>query len=141
MGYGLEILEWLLRLFGVFWMAGGIFTFRTARQLDAIDIALEALTRVKEDKLINRFLFIGSILTFCSGLGLFLLTRWVLIPITLLVGSQLIYFQLKHQRMEVAMTDEERAEAKVNPSTIRAFWVSVGVAIAAAQAYNLGLLK
>ena len=137
----LKILEWLLRLFGVFWMAGGIFAFRMARQLDAIDIALEALTRVKEDKLINRFLFIGSILTFCSGLGLFLLTRWVLIPITLLVGSQLIHFQLEHQRMEVAKTEEERTEAKVNPSTIRAFWISVGVAIAAALAYNLGLLK
>jgi hypothetical protein len=137
----LIILEWFLRLFGLFWMAGGILAFRMARLLNTIDNAVEALTQVKEDKLTNRFLFIGSILTFLSGLGLFILTRWALIPITLLVGSQLIYFQLKQQRMEVAKTEEEKEEARVNPSTIRAFWVSVGVAIASAMAYSVGLLK
>lgn len=137
----LKILEWLLRLFGVFWMVGGILAFRMARLMNTIDNAIETLTQVKEDKLTNHFLFIGAILTFSSGLGLFLWTRWALIPITLLIGSQLIYFQLKHQRMEVAKTEEEREEARVTPETIRAFWVSVGVAIATLIALRLGLLN
>lgn len=137
----LKILEWLLRLFGVFWMVGGILAFRMARLMNTIDNAIETLTQVKEDKLTNHFLFIGAILTFSSGLGLFLWTRWALIPITLLIGSQLIYFQLKQQRMEVAQTEEEREEARVTPQTIRAFWVSVGVAIATLIGLRLGLLN
>ncbi len=90
-------LELTLQLFGLFWMVGGVFTFRQTQMADLNDNALEALTQEKEDRLINRFLFIGSILTFLSGLGLFALSHWALIPIFILVGSQLVYFTIKQQ--------------------------------------------
>jgi hypothetical protein len=134
-------LELTLQLFGLFWMVGGVFTFRQAQMADLIDKALEALTQQKEDRLINRFLLIGSILTFLSGLGLFALSRWALIPILLLVGSQVVYFIVKQQRMKVAKTAEEKEEAQVNPSTLNAFRVSVGVAIASTISLKLGLLR
>jgi hypothetical protein len=130
-----------LRVFGLFWMVGGVYTFQQARQSDAIDTVLEALTQSKEDRLTNRFLYIGSVFTFFSGLGLAILSRWVLIPLSLLVGSQLIYFRLKQQRRLSAQTEEQRLDAKVYPSTVNAFWVSVGVAIAALISLRLGLLK
>jgi len=136
-----NFLEIPLRAFGLFWMLGGVYTFQQARQSDAIDTALEALTQSKEDKLTNYFLYIGSILTFFSGLGLAILTRWVLIPLSLLVGSQLVYFRLKHQRRLSAQTEEQRLDAKIYPATVNAFWVSVGVAIAALIGLKLGLLK
>lgn len=134
-------LELALQLFGLFWMVGGVFTFRQAQMADLIDNALESLTQEKENRLINRFLFIGSILTFLSGLGLFTLSKWVLIPIFLLVGSQLVYFMIKQQQMKLAKTEEEREEAQINPSTLNAFWVSVAVAIASVISFKLGLLR
>jgi hypothetical protein len=130
-----------LRSFGLVWMIGGVYTFQQARQSDAIDTVLEALTQSKEDKLTNRFLYIGSVLTFSSGLGLVILSRWVLLPLGLLVGSQLVYFRLKQQRRFSAQTEEQKLDAKVYPSTVNAFWVSVGVAIAALVGLKLGLLK
>jgi hypothetical protein len=123
-------LELTLQLFGLFWMVGGVFTFRQTQMADLNDNALEALTQEKEDRLINRFLFIGSILTFLSGLGLFALSHWALIPIFILVGSQLVYFMVKQKRMKLAKIEEEKEEAQINPSTLNAFRVSVGVAIA-----------
>jgi hypothetical protein len=136
-----RFLEIALQVFGLFWMVGGVFTFRQAQMANLIDHALEALTLEKEDRLINQFLFLGSILTFFSGLGLFALSQWALIPIFLLVGSQLVYFMIKQQRLKLAKTDEEREEAQINPSTLNAFRVSVVVAIASVISLKLGLLR
>lgn len=129
---GIQILELGLRTFGWFWMIGGIFAFRQAQMAELIDNALDALSEdTKEDRLINRFLFIGSILTFLSGLGLALLSQWTIIPVYLLVLSQLIYFAIKLRRYRLAKTPAERLEATVNQPTINAFIVSLVVAIAA----------
>ncbi|AFY73189.1 hypothetical protein Syn7502_01079 [Synechococcus sp. PCC 7502] len=137
----LPILEWSLRIFGLFWMVGGVFALRQARYANVIDDALEALTYTKQNRLINRFLFIGSILTFCSGLGLLIMSRWVLLPQGLLIGSQLIYFTIQQQRRRQAQTEEEMIEAQVKPATINAFIVSVVVAIASVVSLILGLLR
>ncbi len=138
---GFVILESLLRCFGLFWIVGGVFAFRQAQMADLIDNALDALTQTKEDRLINRFLYIGAILTFLSGLGLVVMSRWALIPVGLLVGSQLVYFGIKYQRLKSAKTDDERLEATINPATLNAFVVSVVIAIALLISSKLGLLK
>jgi len=137
----LKFLEWVLQVFGLLWMVGGVFAFRQAQMADLIDNALESLTLEKEDRLINRFLFIGAILTFLSGLGLLLLSKWVLIPIIPLVGSQLIYFGIEQQRRKSAKTEDEWEEAEINPATVNAFWVSVVVTIASLISLKLGLLR
>jgi len=138
---GFVILESLLRCFGLFWIVGGVFAFRQAQMADLIDNALDALTLTKEDRLINRFLYIGAILTFLSGLGLVVMSHWALIPVGLLVGSQLVYFGIKYQRLKSAKTDDERLEATINPATLNAFVVSVVIAIALLISLKLGLLK
>ncbi|GEM_PF-1160694 len=137
----LRIIELTLQVFGLFWMVGGVVAFRQAQMSDLIDNALEALTQNKEDRLINQFLYLGSILTFFSGLGLLVRSRWVLISLGLLIASQLVYFKIKHQCMSIAKTEEERLEATVNNSTFNAFIVSIIVAIAALISLKLGLLK
>jgi len=138
---GFVILESLLRCFGLFWIVGGVFAFRQAQMADLIDNALDASTQTKEDRLINRFLYIGAILTFLSGLGLVVMSRWALIPVGLLVGSQLVYFGIKYERLKSAKTDDERLEATINPATLNAFVVSVVIAIALLISLKLGLLK
>lgn len=70
-------LEWLLRIFGAFWMIGGAVTFHQALQASLMDSALEAITQEKEDRLVSRFLFVSALLTLLSGIGLALARRWV----------------------------------------------------------------
>lgn len=135
------LLEWLLRSFGAFWIFGGALTVQKARQAYFIDTALEAITQKKEDRLVSRFLFIGGILTLLSGVGLALASRWALIPLGLLIGSQGIYFAIQNQRFAQAKTDEDQEEARIAPTTRNAFKLSMLVAIAALVAERIGVLR
>ncbi|WP_338430277.1 hypothetical protein [Synechococcus elongatus] len=135
------LLTWGLRLFGGFWLVGGLLALQKARQAYLIDNFLEALSNEKEDRLTSRFLLIGSLLTLFSGAGLLISTQWVLIPLALLVLSQLVYFRIKELRFQQATNDEERSDATVQPSTENAFIVSLVVAIAAFLCWRLGGLR
>lgn len=120
---------------------GGLLALRQAHQAHLMDNFLEALSQEKEDRLTSRFLLIGSLLTLFSGAGLMLSSQWVLIPLALLVLSQLVYFRLKEQRFQQATNEEERLDATVQPSTENAFIVSLVVAIAAFLCWRLGGLR
>lgn len=135
------LLEWALRLFGLFWIMGGAFTLRQARQSRFMDVVLEQLTQEREDPLVTRFLWLGGILTILSGVGLAIASRWGLIPLGLLVASQAIYFRLKQRRFAGAKTEDEREEARITPSTRNAFAISGGVTALALMGVHLGVLR
>lgn len=135
------LLEWLLRIFGVFWILGGALTLQQARQANLMDTALEAITQKPEDRLVSRFLWIGGGLTLLSGVGLALASRWVLLPLALLLVSQGVYFAIQSRRFDRAQTDEVREEAQIAPATRNAFVVSVVVAIVAWLSVKLGILR
>ena len=130
-----------LRLFGGFWIVGGLLTFRAARQSLFIDHVLESLSQEPEDRLVSHFLLLSAILTFLTGLGLCLARRWSLIPLGVLVVSQPFYFHLKTERFEQAQTEEERENYRIQPSTRNAFWVSVVLFVCALGAERMGLLR
>lgn len=131
-------LEWLLRGFGAFWIVGSGVAFHKARETALIDHVLGAISGTPEDPLVRRFLFVGSVLTLFSGMGLVLATSWALLPLVLLVGSQLIYFGLMRRKLARARTEEEREEARVQASTHRAFKLSVALTLATGAAVWLG---
>ncbi|BBE50683.1 hypothetical protein OYT1_ch1123 [Ferriphaselus amnicola] len=131
-------LEWLLRGFGAFWIVGSGIAFHKAREAALMDQVLGALAGTPEDPLVTRFLFVGSVLTLFSGMGLVLATAWALLPLVLLVSSQLIYFGLMRRKLARARTEEEREEARVQASTRRAFKLSVALTLAAGVAVWLG---
>jgi hypothetical protein len=134
-------LQWLLRLFGAFWIVGGILTFRAARQSSFIDTVLEAISQTKEDRLLSRFLWLSAVLTTLSGVALVLASPWVFAPLTLLILSQILYFRLQSQRFQRAQTEEEREEARVKPATVNAFKVCWGVAALAGLGWYVGALR
>ena len=134
-------LEWLLRIFGVFWMIGGAVTFHQALQASFMDSALEAITQEKEDRLVSRFLFVSALLTLLSGIGLALARRWVLLPLALLTLSQFVYFAIQRKRFTQAKTEEEREEARIASATRNAFGVSLVVLSAALIGLGLGVLR
>lgn len=131
-------LEWTLRGFGAFWIVGSGIAFHKARESALMDRVLEGISGTPEDPLVTRFLFVGSLLTLFSGMGLVLATAWALLPLALLVGSQLVYFGLMRRRWTRARTDDEREEAQVQPSTRRAFRLSVALTLATGVAVWLG---
>lgn len=130
-----------LRLFGVFWIIGGISAFQAARQCFFIDTALEALSQKPEDRLVSYFLFSGSALTFLTGLGLCLGHRWSLIPLTVLILSQLLYFYVRTKQFEQAQTEEARQDYRIQPSTWNAFWVSIVLFGIVLGSERMGLLR
>ncbi|MEP0872376.1 hypothetical protein NDA01_21410 [Trichocoleus desertorum AS-A10] len=134
-------LEWLLRCFGVFWVLGGALTMQKARQAHFLDTALEAITQEKEDRLVSRFIFIGGILTLLSGVGLAFASRWALIPLGLLTGSQVLYFAIQNRRFTQAKTEEDQEEARIAPTTRNAFKLTVVVVIVALVAERSGILR
>ncbi|HIK04572.1 MAG TPA: hypothetical protein IGS40_07630 [Trichormus sp. M33_DOE_039] len=134
-------LKWSLRIFGAFWVIGGVFTLQQAQQANFIDNALELITQEKEDRLASRFLFFIALLTLLSGVGLVALSRWVLLPLSLLILLQAVYFAIQRQRFVQAKTDVERNDAQIAPSTRNAFIVSLIVTIAALIGFKFGVLQ
>jgi hypothetical protein len=134
-------LKWSLRIFGAFWVVGGVFTLQQAIQANFIDNALELITQEKEDRLVSRFLLLISISTLLTGVGLVAVSRWVFIPLGLLILLQIVYFAIQRQRFLQAQTDEERSQAQIAPATRNAFIVSLVVAIASLVAWKLGILQ
>ena len=135
------VLEWLLRLFGGFWILGGLLTLQQARQANFFDTALEKITQKPEDRLVTRFLWIVGSFTLCSGLGLALASRWAILPLSLLLLVQGVYFAIQSRRFDRAETDEAREDARISSATRNALGVSVGVAIIAFIAVKLGILR
>jgi hypothetical protein len=130
-----------LRLFGAFWIFGGILTFQAARESLFMDQILDALNPKKEDRLLSYFLLLSSFLTICTGGALLLARAWALLPLGILIASQIVYFAIQKYRFNNARTEIDRDMAKVNPATINAFKVCWGVAIAAGLGGRMGALK
>lgn len=131
-------LEWMLRGWGIFWIVGSGIAFQQARTAALMDRVLGGITGTAEDPLVTRFLHVGSVLTMLSGVGLALATAWVLLPLGLLVLSQLIYFGLKRRKLALARSEEEREEARIQPSTRNAFWLSLLILCVTGWAVWLG---
>lgn len=122
-------------------MIGGVLTFQAARQSLFMDKVLDALSPEPEDRLVSYFLLMSAPLTFLSGLGLLVTSRWVLIPLGVLVISQIIYFLLKNQRLSKAKTPEEYEEHQVQSTTRNAFIVSLIIFALAIAGERWGILR
>lgn len=123
------ILESALRLFGIFWMVGGLFALKTARDSQFIDDCLEQLEQKNISRLSTNFGFLLAILTFVSGLFLLLNKNEGVIILLILIITQLVYFKIKKEKLKTAQTPEDIEEYTINPSTYNAFRTSVYVTI------------
>jgi len=119
-------LQLWLRLFGAFWIFGGILTFQAARESLFMDQILDALNPKKEDRLLSYFLLLSSFLTICTGGALLFARAWALLPLGILIASQIVYFAIQKYRFNNAQTEIDRDMSEVNPATINAFKVCWG---------------
>ncbi len=121
----MEAIEWMLRIFGVFWMVGGVFAFKKALQVRLMDNILDALSDKKESRLIQYYGYVVSVLTFLSGLGLALLHPYASYALLFLVLTQGLYFAIQRHRYNQATNEEERADATVAQQSKNAFYLSI----------------
>ncbi|MBL1208641.1 hypothetical protein [Geminocystis sp. GBBB08] len=125
----LYIIENFLRIFGLFWIAGGILALKTAKESCFLDTCLEQIQQKKVDHLVTNFMFIGGFLTLLSGIGLLINNDGVVIILVTLIISQLIYFNIKKRKFMRAESEEEREEYSINSSTYNAFLTSIYLSI------------
>lgn len=125
----LLVLENFLRLFGLFWIAGGIFTLKSAKESQFMDTCLEQLEQKKVDRLVTNFMFMGGGLTLLSGIGLLMNQDGVILILLMLIISQFIYFDTKKKRFAKAKTEEEKEEYTINSTTYNAFLTSIYITI------------
>ncbi|WP_017296169.1 hypothetical protein [Geminocystis herdmanii] len=125
----LLVLENFLKLFGIFWIAGGMFALKSAKESQFMDTCLEQLQQKKVDRLVSNFMLIGGILTLLSGIGLLMNQDGVIFILLMLIISQLIYFDTKKKRFAKAKTDEEKEEYTIQSTTYNAFLTSIYITI------------
>ena len=125
----LLILENFLRVFGLFWIVGGIFDLKKARESQFIDTCIAQIEQKKADYFITNFIFIGGFLTLLSGIGLLINNDGVIIILLILIVSQLIYFKMKNRKFLRAESQEEKEEYAINSSTYNAFLTSIYITI------------
>lgn len=89
-------LQLCLRLFGAFWIFGGILTFQAAKESLFMDQILDALNPKKEDRLLSYFLLLSSFLTIFTGGALLLARAWALLPLGILIASQIGLFRHRY---------------------------------------------
>lgn len=122
-------LEILLRLFGIFWVFGGILTLQKTRESLFLDDALAKITLEKFGRFDSYFLFVCGILTLICGIFLLILNQWIIIFLFLLILAQILYFQVKNRRLIQAKTAEEKSAAIVNQTTKNAFITSLFITL------------
>lgn len=123
----MEVLEWFLRLFGLFWMLGGVLIFNEMRRMRLIDEAIEKITLQSEDKLDQYYGFASAVLTVTAGIALLLLLPVAPYIIVSLVLVQAFYFSLQRRRYNAAEDEEEKLDATVSSKSRNAFIVSLVV--------------
>jgi uncharacterized membrane protein len=125
----LWVLEIFLRVLGLLWIAGGIFTLKSAKESQFMDTCLEELEQKKVDRLVSNFMFISGFLTLLSGIGLVMNQDAVILILLILIISQWIYFDIKKKRFAQAKTEEEKEEYTINSTTYNGFLTSIYIAI------------
>jgi len=131
----MEIVEWILRIFGLFWIFGAIMVLREALKTKAYDDILSALNGKPEEKLTLYYGYAVAFLTLISGISLALAHPFSPYCVGSLVIVQALYFALKHHRYLQASNDEERSEWRISSQSKNAFWVSLVIMFASMILY------
>lgn len=147
-----EILVWLLRLFGVLYLLGGLwgarlfwFWARLGPQLNQLSqMAEEAPDRdappIEPDNARNWWLFAGALLMAAAGAAMSLAHALAVPLLAAVIVHQLLYFIRQRRRELAASSAVEAAEARPARATINGFFSGLVMAVLAAWLYSVGAL-
>ena len=152
------ILVWALRLFGVLWIVGGIFTIHQARTSAFLDRAIGTLEEAADrfadgddhdslepdstlDVARSYLLLTGGVLTLASGAAMVITRPWMLVPLTLLIVHQGLYALRQHRRVKRAQSEDEAEEAAMSPQARNGAVTAVVVWLVAMSLVSTGSLQ
>jgi hypothetical protein len=155
----IEIATWVLRIFGVLYLIGGLFMARqmwfwaritpsmakfgeAVRSFNAEfgEDAEAAEELAESDRNRPWWLFVGALITAAAGLAM-MLAHWLAVPLlAAIIVHQLIYFVRQRRRELAAKTPDAAAEARVDNATVNGFFAALVMAVLAAWLYHAGAL-
>jgi hypothetical protein len=129
----LDLAEGVLRVFGVLYVAGGVFMLNKLRMDLALDRALTEIERMSaafegkpqrpaEDTGRTWWLIAGAALTLAAGVAMALGLRLSVPLLALLLLQQILYFVRQRGRERAATTPEDAAEARPTQATRNGFY-------------------
>lgn len=120
-----------LRLFGLFWILGGIITIKESFSIRFLNRAIAQITLEKENQGDSIFVFICGLETLISGIGLVLAQQWVIIILLILVFTQTCFFAVRFYQWSQTKSPTEKENLIIQSTTKNAFIVSIAVTIIA----------
>ncbi|AFZ46110.1 hypothetical protein Cyast_0127 [Cyanobacterium stanieri PCC 7202] len=127
----ISFLIFCLRLFGLFWILGGIVTIRESFSIRFLNRAIAQITLDKENHAESIFVFICGLETLISGIGLLLAQQWVIFMLLILVFTQICFFTVRFYQSSRVKLAEEKENLTIQSTTKNAFIVSMAVTIIA----------
>jgi uncharacterized membrane-anchored protein len=132
------ILTNILKIFGLLWIAGGLFVCIEVLKSSRMDKYIKAIDfNYKTDYKEYIFGLLIGLLTLLSGVTLFFYQDASILVIGLLIITQLMFFDFRDKKIKASQTDADKDYYSVNPQTYNAYLTSIYVAIAAIVNYIL----
>jgi hypothetical protein len=149
------LLQWTVRLAGLFWLVGSIMLFRQIRAEMALDSITEKLDKAADghaqeaaDRWANRddaarrgWIAGQAVVLAATALAMILLHSFAVWMVALLVAGHGVYFFWREHAARRASSAEAAAHARPSQSTVNAGWLSLVVAVLVWSAAFRGLLN
>lgn len=126
----LFILTNLLRIFGLLWIAGGLFVCIDVIKSSPLDHYIKQIDfNYQPDRQEDIFMFSIGLLTLLSGVTLSFKQDWAILFLGLLIIAQLMFFDFRDKRVKQSETERDKKYYAINPKTYNAYLTSIYVAI------------
>lgn len=154
-----EVLTWVLRIFGALYLVGGLigarqfwFWARITPDMNRLGQAMRDFsaelgeTNDAAEKLIEPdtgrpwWLFVGAVILALAGAAM-MLAHWLAVPLlAAIIVHQMLYFVRQRRREVRAESPAQAAEARVDQRTINGFFAALILAVLASWLYAQGAL-
>jgi len=137
----LFILTNILKIFGLLWIAGGLFVCIEVFKSSKMDKYIQAIDfNYKPDYKEYIFSLLIGLLTLLSGVTLFLYQDVAILFLGLLIITQLIFFDFREKKFKVSQTDADKEFYSISPQTYNAYLTSIYITIFVIVKYILKLI-
>jgi len=129
-----------LKIFGLFWIAGGLFVCLEVLKSSRMDKYIKAINfNHKPDYKEYIFSLAIGFLTLLSGVTLLVSQNIAILFLGLLIITQLMFFDFREKKFKASQTDSDKENYSISPQTYNAYLTSIYVTIFALIRYCLNI--
>ncbi|GAB4308691.1 MAG: hypothetical protein Kow0091_14050 [Geminocystis sp.] len=129
-----------LKIFGLFWIAGGLFVCIEVLKSSRMDKYIKAIDfNYKTDYQEYIFSLGIGLLTLLSGITLLIFQDSAILFLGLLIITQLMFFDFRDKKFKASKTDSDKEYYSISSQTYNAYLTSIYVTIFALIRYCLNI--